>query len=69
MVLDENSLMIYKNGKLVETRVFHKIPTKNKGNFYFCHPKTFSGKLVDFIYYNEPVSNNGIKAILNNRKK
>ena len=23
----------------------------------------------DFIYYNEPVSNNGIKAILNNRKK
>lgn len=69
LVLDENSLLIYRDGKLLDTKVFMNNPTHNKGDFYFCHPKTFSGKLINFLYYNQPVSNNGVKAILNKKKK
>ena len=69
IVLENRALFIYMNGKLMESKVFLKEPKTNKGNIYICNPLSFSGKLVDFIYYNQPVSNEGVMALVNRKKK
>lgn len=69
IVLENRALFIYMNGKLMESKVFLTEPKMNKGNIYICNPLSFSGKLVDFIYYNQAVSNEGVMALVNRKKK
>ena len=68
IVLENRALFIYMNGKLMESKVFLTEAKMNKGNIYIYNPLSFSGKLVDFIYHNQAVSNEGVMALVNRKK-
>jgi hypothetical protein len=61
--VEGQSLSIYRNGKLHKTCGLNGNPVLNVGDMYFNNQRTYSGKLLKFMYLPKKVSTNKIKSI------
>lgn len=50
VVVEGQTLSVYKNGKLVKTCGLRGAVMLNMGDLYFHNQKTYNGKLVNFVY-------------------
>ncbi len=65
--VEGQSLSIYRNGKLHKTCGLNGKPILNVGDMYFNNQRTYSGKLLKFMYLPTKISKNKIKLIYNDK--
>jgi len=64
IIVYNNQVIIYKNGKLVKIKQLKGVPEFNKGDLYFNIDKTYSGLLSRFIYYPYIITDSKMKSLI-----
>jgi hypothetical protein len=65
IVIDGQSLSVYKNGKLVKTIGLRGAVLLNMGDLYFNNQKTYSGKMTNFIYIPKQLNHTKVGELYN----
>lgn len=68
IVLDGQTLSIYKNGSLIKTCGLRGEVLLNMGDMYFNYHKTYSGKLINFAYIPKSHNPKKVKKLYNQLK-
>ena len=68
-ILNNKTLHIYLNNKLIITKVFKDKPLFNQKSMYFNFPKTFNGNIYNFIYLPKNITTQNITYLFNNKPK
>lgn len=67
IVVDGQTITIYKNSKVHKIHGLNGRPILNLGNMYFNNQKTYSGKLHNFIYYPYKTDINKVKSFFKDK--
>lgn len=63
VIIKSYYIEVYKNGQLLNTRVFKDKPLFNKKDLYFTHKKTYDGKIKNFNYVPKALSLDDIQSL------
>ena len=66
-ILDNKTLHIYKNSKLIITNVFKNKPVFNVKSLYFNYQKTFNGSIYNFMYLPKKIDYKDIPLLYKNK--
>ena len=63
IIIDEQTVSVFKNGLLHKTCGLHGRPLMNLGDMYFNYQKTYSGSLYNYKYFPRVISIKNIKKL------
>ena len=64
-VLDQKNLLVYQNGKLLQSAKFMGEPIFNKNDFHFSMKNSYAGNLLDWNYFPDTISQEKVNTLYN----